>query len=63
MAFVSAIAQYHRNNYKRPKSTGQNRRGAKAEGAIGKAYMSHAEYKDWIKATKAEAKVAGGNRA
>jgi hypothetical protein len=63
MAFVSAIAQYHRNNYKRPKSTVQNRRGAKAEGAIGKAYMSRAEYKDWIKATKAEAKVAGGNRA
>jgi hypothetical protein len=63
MAFASAIAQYHRSNSKRPKSTGQARRGAKAEGAIGKAYMSRAEYKGWIKATKAEAKAAGDNGA
>jgi hypothetical protein len=63
MAFASALAQYHRSNSKRPKSTGQTRRGAKAEGAIGKAYMSRAEYKGWIKATKAEAKAAGDNGA
>jgi hypothetical protein len=63
MAFASAIAQYHRNNSKRLVSTGHNRRGAKAEGAIGKAYMSRAEHKNWIKATKAEAKAAGGNGA
>jgi hypothetical protein len=62
-AFASVIAQYHRSNCKRPASTGQGRRGAKAEGAIGKAYMPRAEHKDWIKAVKAEAKAAGGGGA
>ena len=61
-AFASNIAQFHRNNSKRPTGTGQGRGGAKSDGAIGKTYMSRAEFRQWVVAAKAK-KATNGDGA